>query len=333
MVSTSRYPVSTFLILAGTSARKTLTAFTALLFALTCVAQDRAQAPPQPPSTPEAATSAQPPAKSPPVTLPAGYQNCSCAHARYSEQIHASRRRPLCPDHFSGQFRQPDGDSARHICPRYGRQAPASGRARGTTSSIHVDNLPGRLRRSDSWPGDAGKRRGLRTERSWPEQDDWLRCPARSRRWPWRIDWSLRRQFAKQYNYQLAPARLHRTTAILYFFQPKRSAQQGGKHRHRCGSRRRCRFRGVAGAARRLSQFFPRRWNTGGNDPAATSVPGGTSSRRRSSRFCAAAGSPAARRQASGSAPVPKHRCAEPYLFHPRQPGNTGYCDPRTSGA
>jgi len=72
MVSTSRYPVSTFLILAGTSARKTLTAFTALLFALTCVAQDNAQAPPQPPSTPEAETGAQPPAKSPPVTLPAG---------------------------------------------------------------------------------------------------------------------------------------------------------------------------------------------------------------------------------------------------------------------
>jgi len=72
MVSTSRYPVSTFLTLAGTSSRKTLAAFTALLFAVTCMAQDHAQAPPQPPSTPEAETSAQTPAKSPPVTLPAG---------------------------------------------------------------------------------------------------------------------------------------------------------------------------------------------------------------------------------------------------------------------
>ena len=72
MVSTSRYPVSTFLTLAGTSSRKTLAAFTALLFAVTCMAQDHAQAPPQPPSTPEAETSAQAPAKSSPVTLPAG---------------------------------------------------------------------------------------------------------------------------------------------------------------------------------------------------------------------------------------------------------------------
>ena len=72
MVSTSRYPVSTFLTLAGTSSRKTLAAFTALLFAVTCMAQDHAQAPPQPPSTPEAETSAQTPAKSSPVTLPAG---------------------------------------------------------------------------------------------------------------------------------------------------------------------------------------------------------------------------------------------------------------------
>ena len=72
MVSTSRYPVSTFLTLAGTSSRKTLAAFTALLFAVTCMAQDHAQAPPQPPSSPEAETSAQTPAKSSPVTLPAG---------------------------------------------------------------------------------------------------------------------------------------------------------------------------------------------------------------------------------------------------------------------
>src|ERR1700728_4359026 len=72
MVSTSRYPVSTFLTLAGTSSRKTLAAFTALLFAVTCMAQDHAQAPPQPPSALEAATSTQPPAKSSSVTLPAG---------------------------------------------------------------------------------------------------------------------------------------------------------------------------------------------------------------------------------------------------------------------
>jgi hypothetical protein len=72
MVSTSRYPVSTFLTLAGTSSRKTLAAFTALLFAVTCMAQDHAQAPPQPPSALEAATSTQTPAKSSSVTLPAG---------------------------------------------------------------------------------------------------------------------------------------------------------------------------------------------------------------------------------------------------------------------
>ena len=72
MVSTSRYPVSTFLTLAGTSSRKTLAAFTALLFAVTCMAQDHAQAPLQTPSTPEAETSAQIPAKSSPVTVPAG---------------------------------------------------------------------------------------------------------------------------------------------------------------------------------------------------------------------------------------------------------------------
>lgn len=69
MVHTSSYPVSTFLTLAGTTARKTLAAFTALLFTITCMAQDNGQAEPQSPSTPDSQTSAEQSSK---VTLPAG---------------------------------------------------------------------------------------------------------------------------------------------------------------------------------------------------------------------------------------------------------------------
>jgi hypothetical protein len=77
MVYTNSYPVSTFLTLAGTIARKSLTAFTTLLFTITCVAQDSAQAQPQPPSPSspsDSQTSAQAQAFPEPstVTLPAG---------------------------------------------------------------------------------------------------------------------------------------------------------------------------------------------------------------------------------------------------------------------
>src|ERR1700722_14690065 len=77
MVYTNSYPVSTFLTLAGTIARKSLAAFTALLFTITCMAQDSAQAQPQPPSPSspsDSQTSAQAQAFPEPstVTLPAG---------------------------------------------------------------------------------------------------------------------------------------------------------------------------------------------------------------------------------------------------------------------
>ncbi len=72
MAHTSSYPVSTFQTLAGTSARKSLAALTALLFTFTCMAQDNAQAQPQPLSPPDAQTSTHAPAKSSTVTLPAG---------------------------------------------------------------------------------------------------------------------------------------------------------------------------------------------------------------------------------------------------------------------
>jgi hypothetical protein len=74
MVYTSSYPVSTFLTLAGTIARKSLAAFTALLFTIACVAQHSAPVQPQPPSTSDSQTSAQPSAapQSTTLTLPAG---------------------------------------------------------------------------------------------------------------------------------------------------------------------------------------------------------------------------------------------------------------------
>jgi hypothetical protein len=72
MVYTSSYPVSTFLTLAGTIAKKSLAAFTALVFTITCIAQDNSQ--PQPPSKSDSQTSAQTSAALPSttVTLPAG---------------------------------------------------------------------------------------------------------------------------------------------------------------------------------------------------------------------------------------------------------------------
>jgi hypothetical protein len=74
MVYTSSYPVSTFLTLAGTTARKSLAAFTALLFTITCMAQDNSQTQPQLPSPSESQTSTQAQALPEPstVTLPAG---------------------------------------------------------------------------------------------------------------------------------------------------------------------------------------------------------------------------------------------------------------------
>lgn len=71
MVPTSRYPVSTFLTLAGTNARKTFAAVTALFFAVACIAQDQTQ--PQPPSTPpQNSARAQATPQSSTVTLPTG---------------------------------------------------------------------------------------------------------------------------------------------------------------------------------------------------------------------------------------------------------------------
>ena len=67
MVHTSRYPVSTFLTLAGTIASKTFAAFTALLFTLTCMAQDQPQ-----PQTPNSQPNAQSTPQSESVTLPPG---------------------------------------------------------------------------------------------------------------------------------------------------------------------------------------------------------------------------------------------------------------------
>ena len=67
MVHTSRYPVSTFLTLAGTIASKTFAAFTALLFTLTCMAQDQPQ-----PQTPNSQPNAQSAPQSESVTLPPG---------------------------------------------------------------------------------------------------------------------------------------------------------------------------------------------------------------------------------------------------------------------
>jgi hypothetical protein len=74
MANTSSYPVSIFPTLAGTITRKTLASFIALLFTVTCIAQDDAQTQPQPPSTSNSPTSAAAratPAASP-VLLPAG---------------------------------------------------------------------------------------------------------------------------------------------------------------------------------------------------------------------------------------------------------------------
>ena len=72
MVHTNRYPVSTFLTLAGTNPKKILTAVTAVLFAAACMAQDQPQS--QPPSRPDPPTNAQatPPPESSTVTLPPG---------------------------------------------------------------------------------------------------------------------------------------------------------------------------------------------------------------------------------------------------------------------
>ena len=74
MVYTSSYPVSTFLTLAGTIARKSLAAFTALLFTITCMAQDNSQTQPEPSSSSKSQTSAQAPAlpERSTVTIPAG---------------------------------------------------------------------------------------------------------------------------------------------------------------------------------------------------------------------------------------------------------------------
>jgi len=74
MVYTGSYPVSTFLTVAGTIARKSLAAFTASLLTFTCVAQDNSQTQPQPPSQSDSQTSAQAQAlpEPSPVTLPAG---------------------------------------------------------------------------------------------------------------------------------------------------------------------------------------------------------------------------------------------------------------------
>ncbi len=75
MANTRNYSVSTmiaFLTLAGTNARKPLAVITALLFTVTCMAQDQAQ--PQPPSPPDPQSNIQAPAtpESFTVTLPPG---------------------------------------------------------------------------------------------------------------------------------------------------------------------------------------------------------------------------------------------------------------------
>src|SRR6202051_4077488 len=69
MVPTSRYPVSTFPNLAGTSA-KIFAAIAALLFTITCIAQDNTQS--QQTSLPDPQSSTQPQPQSSTITLPAG---------------------------------------------------------------------------------------------------------------------------------------------------------------------------------------------------------------------------------------------------------------------
>jgi hypothetical protein len=69
MVYTSRYPILTFPTLAGTSA-KILTAFTAVLFTITCMAQDNTQS--QQTSLPDPQSSTQLQPQSSAITLPAG---------------------------------------------------------------------------------------------------------------------------------------------------------------------------------------------------------------------------------------------------------------------
>ena len=192
----------------------------------------KTQAQPQPPSPPDSQTSVEASATPPPVTLPAGTRIALVLTHHIQSRSHPSRRRHLCPDHFSGQLRQPDGDSTRHICARHGREARTKRRTRGTSSSIHVDHLSRRLRGSDLRAGNPGKRRGLRTERSGSRADDRLRGSAGSRSGPGRTDRTSVGQFAEQHPYQLASARLHRTAARMYFVEPKRPAQQGKKHSH-----------------------------------------------------------------------------------------------------
>ena len=70
MATTSSYPVSTFLTLAGTITRKILAAFTALLFTITCMAQDSTQS--QPTSMREPQRSTQLQRQPSTVTLPTG---------------------------------------------------------------------------------------------------------------------------------------------------------------------------------------------------------------------------------------------------------------------
>ncbi len=70
MGNTSSYPVSTFLTLAGTTTRKILAAFTALLFTVTCMAQDTTQ--PTSPHDPQSSTQPQRQAATVTGTLAAG---------------------------------------------------------------------------------------------------------------------------------------------------------------------------------------------------------------------------------------------------------------------
>src|SRR5438270_10920227 len=79
MANIRRYPrtVSTmiaFLTLAGTNTRRILAAVTTLIFAVTCMAQDGADAHPQPTSPPDSQTTMQAPATPNPATetIPAG---------------------------------------------------------------------------------------------------------------------------------------------------------------------------------------------------------------------------------------------------------------------
>lgn len=105
MVHTSSYPVSTLLTLAGTNARKILTAVTALLFAAACMAQDQPlPKPPSPPDPkPEAATVTLPPGTRIALVLAHDIQSRSM---RRGDDIYAQITSPV---NFGNQMVIPPG--------------------------------------------------------------------------------------------------------------------------------------------------------------------------------------------------------------------------------